>query len=349
LELKRRLLSTAWPAAVVLTLGTVLAGCGAAATPSTAQLPTVVIGYENAPDPEAVAIEQNFFARDMHAHVQYRYFSSGPAALSALASGALNFMTTLGNPPTAAAIVRGVPLQVIWAMEQYTTAEGLVVRDSLHITSLKQMAGQSIALVQGSTSPFVLDAALSQAHMPADAVTEINMAPPAMVSAWKAGHINAAWVWVPFFSAMLEDGGHALLYDANEAATAPIFNLAVVNADWARHHVALVRGFVRAEEDGYLYYREHPAAAYRDMGRLNQITAAEARSQASGLRFLNVADQLTQEGLGTGPGVATSLVTKSLTAAAAWLARQKIITGTPPANMSQYVNPAYAAWVAQHP
>jgi taurine ABC transporter substrate-binding protein len=324
------------------------AGCGTTAAHPAAARPTVVIGYENAPDPEAVAIEQKLFNHYMHAKVVYTYFSSGPAALSALGSGSLQFMTTLGNPPAAAAIVRGVPLQVVWAMEQYTTAEGLVVRQNLHITSLSQLRHQQVALVQGSTSPFVLDAALKAAHLPASAVTQLNMSPPAMVSAWKAGHINAAWVWVPFFSAMLHDGGHALLYDQNEAQQAPIFNLAVVNSHWARQHPALVREFVEAEAAGYRFYRQHPALAYRDMGKLNQISAAEAESQASGLRFLSLADQLGASGLGQGAGVQHSLVTRALTAAAAWLYQQKVIDQTPPATMSPYVNPSYAEWVEHH-
>ena len=65
---------------MVLPLLAIVAGCGSATGASSE--PTVTIGYENAPDPEAVAIEQNFFQKYMHAHVVTKYFSSGPAALN---------------------------------------------------------------------------------------------------------------------------------------------------------------------------------------------------------------------------------------------------------------------------
>ena len=83
-----------------------------------------------------------------------------------MASGKLDFMATLGNPPTASAIARGVPLKVVWAMERYTTGEGLVVKNSSGIKTLKDLEGKTVALVEGSTSPFELDTALSRRAFP---------------------------------------------------------------------------------------------------------------------------------------------------------------------------------------
>lgn len=320
----------------------VLSGCGTVTHPTSASAP-ITIGYENAPDPEAVAIAQHFFQKEM-GPVKLEYFESGPAALTALASGKLDFMTTLGNPPTAAAIARGVPLEVIWAMERYTTGEGLVVRKSSHITSLKGLEGQSVALVKGSTSPFELETALTLDHIPLTDVNEINMSPTEMVAAWKTGQINAAYVWVPFDTEMAADGGRMLMYDQNVYQTAPIFNLAVVNSRWAKTHRNAVEGFIRAESLGVQFFRQHPAKAYQDMAEVNGITASQARAQAAGLSFTTLAQQLTPSRLGSGSGVAHSLVTRSLTSAAAWLYRTGQIASLPH-NMAQYVNPAYCAQV----
>ena len=338
-----------------------LAGCGAAASPTSSSAapassasshakktkaassakPNVVIGYENAPDPEMVAIAQHDFAKYMHAHVTMKYYSSGPAALASLASGSLQFMTVLGNPPVVTAIAHGVPLQVVWAMEQYTTAEGLVVRKGHHITSLKGLEGHHVALVQGSTSPFVLSTALKSAGVPASKVTFTNMTPPEMVAAWKRKSINAAYVWVPFFSTMVNSGGKALMYDKNEATAAPIFNLAVANRSFAAKHPHITEGFIKAEAAGYASYKAHPNAAYKAMGKLNQISASEAKSQASGLRFISLKGQLGSSGMGTPSTVGSSLVTKSLTSAAAWLKSVGAIRKVP-SNMSSYVNPSFA-------
>ncbi len=308
--------------------------------------PNVVIGYENAPDPEMVAIAQHDFAKYMHAHVTMKYYSSGPAALASLASGSLQFMTVLGNPPVVTAIAHGVPLQVVWAMEQYTTAEGLVVRKGHHFSSLKSLEGHHVALVQGSTSPFVLSAALKAAGVPANKVTFTNMTPPEMVAAWKRKSINAAYVWVPFFSTMVNSGGKALMYDKNEATSAPIFNLAVANRSFVSKHPHITEGFIKAEAAGYASYKANANAAYSAMGKLNQISASEAKSQASGLRFISLKGQLRSSGMGTSSTVGSSLVTKSLTSAAAWLKASGAIRKVP-SNLSSYVNPSFAEKVAK--
>ncbi|MCY0908538.1 MAG: ABC transporter substrate-binding protein [Sulfobacillus thermotolerans] len=326
---------------MVLPLMTIVAGCG---TSGAASEPTVTIGYENAPDPESVAIEQNFFQKTMHAHVVLKYFSSGPDALTSLASGSLDFMTTLGNPPTAAAIARGVPLKVVWAMERYTTAEGLVVKNGSHIHSLQNLEGKTVALVSGSTSPFELDTALAMHHLPVSSVQINNMSPPDMVAAWKTGRIDAAYVWAPFLNEMQQDDGHILIYDQDQVDKAPIFNLAVVNAHFAAKNPQLVDEFVKAEEDGVKFFYQHPTKSFEDIAKLNGISPAEARSQAAGLSFTTLAQELTPRRLGTASTVKDSLVTRSLTSAAQWLKQTGQISSVPP-NLSQYVDPSYCETV----
>lgn len=323
-----------------LMVGVGLAGCGTTVG-AKGSSQTVTIGYENAPDPEAVAIEQHYFQKYLHAKVKMIYFSSGPSALTDLASGKLDFMTTLGNPPTASAIARGVPLKVVWAMERYTTGEGLVVRKGSHIHSLKDLKGKTVALVQGSTSPFELDTALQQQGISVSSVKQQNMTPPNMVSAWKSGRLNAAYVWVPFDTTMQASGGRMLMYDQNVYKSAPIFNLAVVNSSWASSNKKLVDEFVKAEDAGVKFFHQHPNQAYKDMGKLNNISAADAKAQTQGFSFTTLQQEVQPNRLGNASTVKSSLVTKSLTSAAKWLHQTGQISSIP-SNMAQYVDPSFA-------
>lgn len=311
-------------------------------------LPTVVIGYENnGADPEMVAIADHLFSHYMHAKVELRLFSSGPVALAAIGSGALDFMTGIGNPPTVAAIAQGVPLQVVWAQEQYTQDEGLVVKKSSGIRSLKDLVGKQVALVVGSTSPFELATALHQAHIAESKVTLINTEPPAMVSAWERGSIEAAYVWDPVFDTLLHHGGVALMYDQNVSATAPIFNLAVVNGAWAKAHTQLARQFVEAEQAAVTDYHHHPVPAIKAMAAEAGISVALAKAELSGYRLYNASTELSLAGMGEGGTVKRSLVTKSLTSAAAYLKSIGAISQVP-SDMAAHVNPVYAQYVATH-
>ena len=147
---------------------------------------------------------------------------------------------------------------------------------------------------------------------------------------------------------MLGNGGQALFYDSTLAAQAPIFNLAVVNTKFATQHPDLVQGFIRAEQAGVDLYRQNPAKAYQDMAKIGGISAADAQSQAQGLKFLSVQDQLGGDGLGAPGQAGGALVTTSLSAAGAWLKASERVTSVP-ADFSTYVNPSYAAAVAQSP
>ncbi len=328
-------------------LGAFLGGCGTTTAASHKQ--TVVIGYENnGADPEMVAIARGYFAKYMKdAHVELRLFSSGPAAAAALASGSLQFMTGLGNPPAAAAISQGVPLQVVWAQELYTTDEGLVVRKGSGIHSLQDLVHKQIALVVGSTSPFEVATAMKNAGIPAASITFVNMSPPAMVAAWERGQINAAYVWDPAFDTMLQHGGEAIMYDQNVERQAPIFNLSVVNTDWAKSHEDLVREFIQAQQAGVAYYESHPQQALQDMAKEAGISVALARTEIEGFKLYNVQDQLGADGLGTGSGVQRSLVTVSLASSAQYLQSSHQVSGAPQ-DMAQHVDPSYAQYVAAH-
>ncbi len=306
-----------------------------------ASLPTVTIGYENnGADPEMVAIAQGFFEKYMHAHVVLRLFSSGPAALAATGSGSLQFMTGIGNPPVVSAIAQGAPLQVIWAQERYTYDEGLAVKNNSGIRSMKDLKGKTVALVLGSTSPFELQVGLKKAGVPVNSVHLLNMSPPEMRAAWINGQIQAAYVWDPVFNSLLADHGHPLMYDQTVAQQAPIFNLTVVNSTWAAQHKSEVVGFIRAELAGVAFYQQHRAQALHDMAMEAGISIPLAKAELRGYQIDTAKVELGPDGLGRGKGVATSLVTKSLTSAAAYLYSSNTISNLP-SHMERFVNPTY--------
>ncbi len=83
----------------------------ATSLPALAGKPDIVIGYENnGADPYMVTQGLGLFQKDLDANVTLKFFDSGPAAMSALASNSLNFMCGLGVPPFVAAISQGLPL-----------------------------------------------------------------------------------------------------------------------------------------------------------------------------------------------------------------------------------------------
>jgi taurine ABC transporter substrate-binding protein len=275
--------------------------------------PQVTIGYEdNGADPYMVSMAEHLFERHMNADVEYKLFSSGPAAMSALASNSLSFMCGLGVPPLVTAIAQGLPMTIVYNQERYTNAAGIVVKPESGIKDVASLQGKKIAIVAGSQASFELATFLAEAHVPYNSVTQINMAPPQMRTSWVTGAIDAAIVWDPVFSALRAAGGKAIKTDGDLPRGASSYNVCIANADWAKAHPDLVRGFVAALDAGYQITKKEPDKAIAEMAKQTGLTVDVARAGLAGYEIFSGADQTTPNVMGSGAGVKTSATYETL-------------------------------------
>ncbi len=275
--------------------------------------PTVVIGYENnGADPYMVTQSQGLFQKMIPAHVRLKYFASGPAAMSALASNSLQFMCGIGIPPFVAAISQGLPLTIIFNQERYTTAAGIVVRPGHGIRTVADLKGHRIAIVQGSQSSFELATFLAEANVPFDAVHQVNMSPPEMRVAWTTKSINAAIVWDPVFDALRSLGGRILKTDADLPRDASSYNVCIADTRWVRVHPRIATDFVRALDAGVTYTKARPEKAIALMAKAAGISKPVAKTELAGYEIFSAKDQMTPEVLGSGAGMATSATTRTV-------------------------------------
>ncbi len=297
-------------AGLVLVVGAALAPMGPA---SAASKPDVIIGYENnGADPYMVSMGEKMFEKHIDANVQYKMFSSGPAAMSALASNSLNFMCGLGVPPLVTAIAQGLPMTIVYNQERYTQAAGIVVKPDSGIKDVAGLAGHKIAIVAGSQASFELATFLAEAKVPYGAVTQINMAPPQMRTSWVTGNIDAAIVWDPVFSALREAGGKVIKTDADLPRTASSYNVCIANAKWAQAHPDLVRGFVAALDAGYQATIKDPEKSLQVMAEQTGVTVPMARTQLAGYEIFSGKDQTSQNVMGSGKSVESSATYQTL-------------------------------------
>ncbi|HUV58407.1 MAG TPA: ABC transporter substrate-binding protein [Acidimicrobiales bacterium] len=319
-------------------------GTGSAPASASVNAGKIAIGYENnGADPSIISVANHYFQKELGNGVSTKLFSSGPAALSALASGALPFMCGLGFPPVISAIAQGVPLQIIFNQERYTTDAGLVVKTSSGIKSVSGLKGKSVAIVIGSQSSFELATFAAQAKLQLSSIKQINMTPPEMQSAWARGSIDAAIVWDPAFDYLSTHGGKVLATDATLPPTATSFNICVANKKFAAAHPAVAKAFITALGDGVTYLQKHHANALSVMAKAAGINIATAKKEIAGYQIYTVANQSSASVLGTSfatsakSGTGQSLLNnwKALKAAGTILV-------APPSNVGPFVNPTYA-------
>lgn len=265
-----------------ISLSASVLGCAVVA-PAFAETPEVVIGYENGgADPFMVTKSQGLFQKNIPGKVSLKFFDSGPAAMSALASDSLQFMCGIGIPPFVTGVSQGLPLAIVFNQERYTKDAGVVVRPGKGINSIADLKGKTIAIVVGSQASFELATFLTEANVPMDSVRQLNMSPPEMQVAWTTNSIDAAIVWDPVFDALQGLGGHVLKTDADLPQDASSYNVCIADTKWAKAHPELVTAFVRALDQGVTYTKQHPTEALALMAKEAGVTLPVAKAELSG-------------------------------------------------------------------
>lgn len=297
------------------------------ALPALANKPNIVIGYENnGADPYMVTQGQGLFQKNMDADVTLKYFSSGPAAMAALASNSLQFMCGLGIPPFVAAVSQGLPLTIIYNQERYTTAAGIAVRPDSGINSVADLKGKEIAIVQGSQASFELATFLTQAGVPFSAVQQVNMSPAEMRVAYSTKSIDAAIVWDPVFDALRADGAKILITDADLPRGASSYNVCIADKNWIQAHPKLTVQFIKALDGGVSYTQTHREDALKIMAKEAGVSLKTASLELKGYEIFSASDQTTANVLGSADTIATSATAKTLLATSSVLLKIGRIT-----------------------
>lgn len=302
----------------------------------------VTIGYEYGGDSAlAVALHNKYFQHEFGNKVSLKVFESGPAALSSIASGALNFICAIGFPPVISALAQGVPLEIVDAEDRYTTSAGLVATKSSGITSIAQLKGKRVGLVIGSQSSFELAQFLKKGGLTPSEVTQVNLTPPELQAAFASGDVDAGLTWSPVYNSIAATGT-VLATDATLPASADSYNLCVANKNWVASHPGSVNKFLAALNKANVFANQHPVTAEQYNATLNGTTLTLAKDITDGLISPTVRQQLTSAVLGSSAktvsksGVASSILKN-------WqvLYADGTLTSAPPASAAKYI-----AWSA---
>ncbi|MGB6455042.1 MAG: hypothetical protein WBH47_11210, partial [Streptosporangiaceae bacterium] len=108
---------------------------------------TIAYGQGNIASSDSIIDSDNAIARTIPARLHFVPFDAGVTAIAEMRSGDLQAISGVGNPPVVGAIGTNTGVDVVIA--QSFDDDGLVVPKS--ITSPAQLAGQSVAVLVGSS------------------------------------------------------------------------------------------------------------------------------------------------------------------------------------------------------
>jgi taurine transport system substrate-binding protein len=227
-----------------------LAVASLAAASFLAQAADLTVAYQTTVDPAKVAQADGAYEKATKADISWRKFDNGADIIAAIASGDVQ-IGYLGSSPLTAAITRKVPVETFLIATQIGAAEALVARDGSGIKTPQDLVGKKIAVPFVSTGHYSLLAALKHWNIDPSKVTVLNLAPPAIIAAWKRGDIDATYVWDPALGVAKENG--KVLITSGELAKfgAPTFDAWIVRKDFAEKHPEIVTAFAKVTLDAY--------------------------------------------------------------------------------------------------
>lgn len=270
---------------------------------SAAHAEKVVVGHFGSPTPQQLAAAEGRFEKATGWDIEWRKFGAGTEVIAAMASGDIK-IAELGSSPLAIAASQGVELQLFMFAQVLGNAESLIVRNGSGIEKLADLKGKRVGVPVGSTAHYSLMGALKHSGMGARDLTIMNMPPDQIAAAWSQGAIDAAFVWQPVQSQIMQTGKR--LVGADQIATwgYPTFDAWVVNTKFAAANADKLAAFARVMDEVNREYLKNPAAWTADSPQVKAIAARTGADPSqvpeilSGYTFVPLSEQVGSAWLG---------------------------------------------------
>jgi len=270
-----------------------------ATTAAAASFPSKIrIGYQLVTNGDLVVKNQKLLEKAFgdKVKIEWSQFASGGDVNQAIAAGSID-LGLAGSMAVARGASTGIPYEVPWIFDVIGSSEALVAKPG--ITSIADLKGKTVATPFASTSHYSLLAALQDAGIDPNSVNIIDSEPDAIVAAWKAGQIDAAYTWNPSLAELIKDGGTTLVDSSQLAAKGKTtYDLAVVTKEFATKYPAAVQTWIDQEDAAVKELQAGDQKAYDSIAAEANITPAEAQEQTKGLIFVTAKDQAGADYLG---------------------------------------------------
>ncbi len=271
--------------------------------PDTSIETTARIAWQPIPNGDVIVKDLGLLEACMpNATIEWVQAASGGDVVEYYGGGDVDLGLMGSSPATIASSeprVRDVDLAVVWIHDVIGDAESLVVKDEA-VTEIGQLKGKKIAVPFSSTAHYSLLQALIDAGLdPNKDVQIINLEPEKMPGAWQGDEIDAAWVWDPTQTQLLDNGGTRILSSADTAeAGRPTFDLGTADKTFAAENEEFMTVWAKAQDHAVDLIADDPDAAAESVAVVLGIEPDAAKGQFEGYTYLTAEEQAGDDYLG---------------------------------------------------
>lgn len=219
---------------------------------------SVSIGYMPVPGPWLAAAGNGTIERETGYTIKWVRFDSGAQAVQALHDGQVQ-IAFAGSVPIAVGMSGGADIELFWIAAGIDYAEGLIVRNQSKIVEPQHLRGKRIGTPFWSTAHFHLLFALEQFKLTEDHVDIYNMTPDEIITNWKIGGIDAAFIWYPTLDKLKLDGKVLAWSGWLNRWGRATFDGLVAHRPWSAAHPEFMAKFVNSINAANANHRATPA------------------------------------------------------------------------------------------
>lgn len=249
----------------IVVAGSVVVACSSGSPPPPTQTTpkpqtTVHIGsFSTAIDyaPYLVAKSNGWFEEALApfgAHPEFTTFQSLPPINEAFGTGRIDVVFE-AEPPAIIGRAAGIDIRI--------TALGCSLRQEIIVpaaskaTSIRDLKGQSVAVLAGTSSHYGLLTIAEHAGLQVADITVVDLTPPDAKSAFHAGHVSAWAVWPPWVEQELAAGTGRLL----EGGDAKIHSIMAMRGEFVDEAPDLARAVSGVLQRSKEWIAQHPEEA----------------------------------------------------------------------------------------
>jgi NitT/TauT family transport system substrate-binding protein len=215
-------------------------------------------------------------------HVDLQFFNDPALIPIAMASKSVDGgMLTYDQVINSAA--KGLKHKVVMPIDFSNGGDAIVADAS--ITSIAGIKGKSVGFNPLSPSDFLLAYALQKNGMGEKDIKPINMTPEAIPGAMASGSLPVGVTYEPNVSQILSMGGgnkYKVIFSSKDAPGL-ITDVLVFDKTVIDKRQAAIKALIQGYEDGLAYMQAHPDEAAAIIGKVLGVSAADAKTQMSGV------------------------------------------------------------------
>ena len=199
-------------------------------------------------------------------------FELGKDALKSMLDGKAD-LAVVADTPVMFALLGGADIAMLAGISQVRRALAIVARSDGGIKQIQDLRGKSVGVTMGTNMPYFLDAMLQAHGVPGDKVNVTDLRTDALISAFKAGQIDAVVVFQPFLAELEAEMGERIKVFHGEDVYAFRFML-VGKPSYIDRHPQEVRRVLSALIAANQAILANPVAARHAVGKASGIDDA---------------------------------------------------------------------------